>query len=111
MKVSVKYTGCLYVKNGNGFGDKRNLNGWLGIIGHIHTENKVGLFTTENQSGFLGIYSDCFINADSTCSQRFACMSSSGLKEQNLMKAKNYNRSTNTEYTTETAISYTACYA
>jgi len=38
-------------------------------------------------------------------------MSSSGLKEQNLMKAKNYNRSTNTEYTTETAISYTACYA
>ena len=39
-----------------------------------------------------------------------ACMSSSGLKEQNLMKAQNYNRSTKHQNSTEPAIAYTRCY-
>jgi hypothetical protein len=70
MKVFVKYINCLSVKNGNGFGGRRNLNGWLAITGHIHIGNKVGLSTIVNQFGFTSIYSDCFINDDSTCSQR-----------------------------------------
>lgn len=37
-------------------------------------------------------------------------MSSSGLKEQNLMKAQNYNRSTKHQNSTKTAITYTRCY-
>ncbi len=37
------------------------------------------------------------------------CMSSSGLKEQNLMKTQNYNRSTKHQNSTKTAIAYTRC--
>jgi hypothetical protein len=36
-------------------------------------------------------------------------MSSSGLKEQNLMKAQNYNRSTKHQNSTKPAIAYTRC--
>ena len=38
-------------------------------------------------------------------------MRSSGFEILNFRQQMNYNRSTNAEYTTETAISYTACYA
>jgi hypothetical protein len=38
-------------------------------------------------------------------------MSSSGLKEQNLMKALNYNRTTKYQNNTKTAIAYTRCYS
>jgi len=37
-------------------------------------------------------------------------MNSSGLKEQNLMKAQNYNRSTKHQNSTKLAIAYTPCY-
>jgi hypothetical protein len=37
-------------------------------------------------------------------------MRSSGFETLNFSEQINYNRSTNAEYTTETAISYTACY-
>ena len=38
-------------------------------------------------------------------------MRSSGFKILNFREQMNYNRRTNAEYTNETAISYTACYA
>lgn len=38
-------------------------------------------------------------------------MRSSGFKILNFREQINYNRRTNAEYTNETAISYTACYA
>jgi hypothetical protein len=68
IKVSVKYTNCLLVKNGSGFGEKKSLNGWSATIGLTHKENKESFFITENLLGFTGVYSGCFISADSTYS-------------------------------------------
>ena len=41
----------------------------------------------------------------------FRTMKRNGLEALNFREQMNYNRRTNAEYTNETAISYTACYA